>query len=152
MRKFTVFILLALSTLASAGSSSQTQTVTLQMGKIQTLMVTSPSGGVAFSWSNSDWVAGQLTNSKVANAGSLAYSVNVKSKMTVRLTDLPVYVDELLLSTNGGINFSNSARVFNAGQFNANLPIKWKATANLIDASPYARTDVVTATFTLLDF
>ena len=123
------------------------------MGKIQVIAITSPTGSVKFSWKNSDWTAGAATDTKtltVANAGTLAYSVNVKSKLTIEVSNLPLYLNSLTLNIpNTGAGFSNSPRILIAGTTATGLPPRWRAVANL--TGPPAPSSV-TATFTIIDF
>lgn len=152
LRNLSILVLAALGT-ASAGSTSDTQTVTFNMNKIQVLAL--DTANVDFSWANADWTAGTATNTKQAAAGNVLYTANVASKIVATATALPNYIDSLNLAYAGG-GYAALGTPFNiaagtASDFWGGISLAYEATANLNTPAAFNAPSVVTVTYTISD-
>lgn len=157
MRHLLRFSLLAaaLGASALAASASTTQTVTLSVGNIKKIAITpAAAGGPSIAFTSDDWTAGQtLSAAKTADGGTLAYSTNTPSKITVKVSAVPTGIQTLAVQLGGGtfVNLGAAdADVLTglARGANPSVGITWQAAANLAGELP---SSAVTATFTILD-
>lgn len=148
----TSLLVAALSGLAQAAPSA-THVVTLSIGNIKQLALSS--AGVTFTFTGSDWAAGDtLSASRTAAGGTLSYSTNTTSRITASVGALPAQLAVLRVQVGAGVFVTvpsnGSVNVLGSLAPGAarDLPLTWQAQANLQGPVTGVQS---TVTFTIVD-